>query len=173
MWYLTKFRAALVAACLTGLAAILFAGPAAAAPTSNSQAVPVVSNTAQLGGFQLQAPIVIPDPLPIVLTNLTFTSTAQWSGDITTKVGWNSDSVRQGSKLDVDRSAPLTDGKIHVEWQVSGEIDGISFGPTSIDSDDVDCTPALTGGNLSCEGSSDGLPLPGAIPSFIPFTEIA
>jgi PKD domain len=172
MWYLTNFRAALVAACLTGLAAILLAGPAAAAPTSNSQAVPVVSNTAQLGGFQLQAPIVIPDPLPIVLTNLTFTSTAQWSGDITTKVGWNSDNVRQGAKLDIDRSAPLTDGKIHVEWQVSGEIDGISFGPTSIDSDDVDCTPTLAGGSYSCEGSSDGLPLPGAIPSPIPLTLI-
>ena len=172
MWYLTKFRAALVAACLTGLAAILLAGPAVAAPTSNSQAVPVVSNTAQLGGFQLQAPIVIPDPLPIVLTNLTFTATAQWSGDITTKVGWNSDNVRQGAKLDVDRSAPLTDGKIHVEWQVSGEIDSISFGPTSIDSDDVDCTPALAGGGFSCEGSSDGLPLPGALPSPIPFTLI-
>jgi hypothetical protein len=172
MWYLTKFRAALVALCLTGLAAIVLAGPAAAAPTANSQAVPLVSNTAQLGGFQLQAPIVIPDPLPIVITNLTFTSTAQWSGDITTKVGWNSDNVRQGAKLDVDRSAPLTDGKIHVEWQVSGEIDGISFGPTSIDSDDVDCTPTLAGGSFSCEGSSDGLPLPGAIPSPIPLTLI-
>jgi hypothetical protein len=61
---------------LTGLAAIFLGGPAAAAPTSNSQAVPVVSQTAQLGGFKLQAPIVIPDPLPIVLTDLTFTSTA-------------------------------------------------------------------------------------------------
>jgi hypothetical protein len=172
MWYLTKFRAALVAVCLSGLAAILLAGPAAAAPASHSQAVPLVSNTAQLGGFQLQVPIVIPDPLPIVLTDLTFTSTAQWSGDITTKVGWNSDNVRQGAKLDVDRSAPLTGGKIHVEWQLSGEIDGISFGPTSIDSDDVDCTPTLAGGSFSCEGSSHGLPLPGAIPSPIPLTLI-
>ena len=172
MWYLTKFRAALVAACLSGLAAILLAGPAAAAPTANSQTVPLVSNTAQLGGFQLQVPVVIPDPLPIVLTDLTFTSTAQWSGDITTKVGWNSDNVRQGAKLDVDRSAPATDGKIHVEWQMSGKIDGISFGPTSIDSDDISCTPTLAGGSFSCEGSSLGLPLPGAIPSPIPLTLI-
>ena len=172
MWYLTKFRAAVVAACLSGLAAVFLAGPAAAAPASSSQAVPVVSQTAQLGGFKLQAPIVIPDPLPIVLTDLTLTATAQWSGDITTNVGWNSDNVRQGAKLDVARSAPLTDGKIHVEWQVSGEIDGISFGPTSVDSDDVDCSPALAGGSVSCEGSSLGLPLPGAIPSPIPFTLI-
>jgi hypothetical protein len=158
--------------CLAGLAAIVLAGPAAAAPATNSQVVPVSSNQAQLGGFQLQAPIVIPDPLPIVLTDLTFTANATWSGNLTTNVGWNSDNVRQGAKLDVDRSAPLTDGKIHVEWQVSGKIDGISFGPTSISSDDATCAPALAGGSYSCEASSMGLPLPGALPSPIPSTLI-
>jgi len=163
---------ALLAVCLTAVAAVLLAGPASAAATTSSQVVPVASNEASLGGFQLQAPIVIPDPLPIVLTNLTFTAKATWTGNITTKVGWNSDNVRQGAKLDVGRSAPLTDGKIHVEWQVSGEIDSISFGPTSISSDDVTCEPTFAGGSFSCEGSSMGFPLPGALPSFIPTTLI-
>ena len=119
----------------------------------------MASGAADLGGFQLQAPIVFIDPFPIVITNLTFTAKATWSGNITTNIGWNSDNVRQGSTLDVNRSAPLTDGKIHVEWQVSGEIDSIDFGPWSIDSDDTDCTPALSGGSsFSCEASSDGFP---------------
>jgi hypothetical protein len=170
MWFSKKFRALLVL-CLTGLAAIVLANSAVAAPQTNSQVVPVASGAADLGGFQLQAPIVFLDPFPIVITNLTFTAKATWSGNVTTNVGWNSDNVRQGSTLDINRSAPLTDGKIHVEWQVSGEIDSIDFGPTSIDSDDTDCTPALSGGSsFSCEASSDGFPLPGALPSPIPTT---
>ena len=165
MSFSKKFRALLVL-CLTGLAAIVLANSAVAAPQTNSQVVPVASGAANLGGFQLQAPIFFLDPFPIVITDLAFTAKATWSGNVTTNVGWNSDNVRQGSTLDVDRSAPVTDGKIHVEWQVSGEIDGISFGPTSVDSDDTDCTPALSGGSsFSCEVSSAGFPLPGAVPS--------
>jgi len=167
----SKKSRALLVLCLAGLAAIVLANSAVAAPQANSQVVPVASGAADLGGFQLQAPIVFIDPFPIVITNLTLTAKATWSGNITTKVGWNSDNVRQGSTLDVNRSAPLTDGKIHVEWQVSGEIDSIDFGPWSIDSDDTDCTPALSSGSsFSCEASSDGLPLPGALPSPIPTT---
>jgi hypothetical protein len=87
---------ALLALCLTGLAAIVLAGPAAAAPTTNSQVVSVTSSEANLGGFKLKAPIPL-DPLPIVLTNLTVSATAQWSGEMTTNVGWDSDKVRQGA----------------------------------------------------------------------------
>jgi hypothetical protein len=75
---------ALLAACLTVVAAMLLAGPAAATPTANTQVVPVASNEIDLGGFQLQAPVVIPEPLPIVLTNLTVNAKAKWSGDLTT-----------------------------------------------------------------------------------------
>jgi hypothetical protein len=163
---------ALLVVCLAAFASIALAGPAAAAPTTNTQVVPVASSEVELGGFQLGIPVIIPDPLPIVLTNLTLTAKAKWSGSLTTNVGWNSDNVRQGANLDVARSAPLTDGKIHVEWQVSGEIEGISFGPTSVSSDDVTCAPKLAGGSFSCEASSMGFPLPGARPSPIPTTLI-
>jgi hypothetical protein len=167
----------LLAAFLTGLAAILLAGPAAAAPTANTQVVHVVSGEAQLGGFQLQAPIIIPDlpplPVPIVITDLTSNAKATWSGDMTTSVGWDSDKVRQGADLAVDRTAPTTTGEIDVTWQVSGKIDGIAFGPLTFASDDVDCAPKLSGGSFQCEATSGGIALPGAaipnpvIPGFI------
>src|SRR5204863_3459301 len=65
----TRFLSAI---CAVGLVAmIVAAGSALAAPATNSQVVPVKSNEASLGGFQLDAPIVIPDPLPIVITDLT------------------------------------------------------------------------------------------------------
>jgi hypothetical protein len=160
---------AVLAVCLTGLAAMLLAGPAAAAPTTNSQVVHVSSNEAQLGGFQLEAPIVIPDPLPIVLTNLTVSAKAQWSGDITTNLAWDSDKVRQGAELDVSRIASQASGKLHVTWQLTGEIDSIDFGPLIIDTDNVSCDPKLSGGSFDCEADSPGVGLPGSIPSPLGF----
>ncbi len=97
------------------------------------------------GGFKTLIPIVLPAPLPLVLTNLVFTADAKWSGDITTNVGWDSDNVRQGADLDISRSAPLTSGKIKVTWQAEGEIDGIQFGPTNISKDNVTCWRASDG----------------------------
>jgi hypothetical protein len=155
--------------CLTGLAAALLAGPAAAAPTTNSQVVHVASNEAQLGGFQLQAPIVIPDPLPIVLTNLTVSAKAQWTGDITTNLAWDSDKVRQGADLDVSRTAALTSGKLKVTWELTGEIDSIDFGPFILDTDNVACDIKLSGGGFDCEAHSPGIGLPGSIPSPLGF----
>ena len=166
----TRMLVAVLGAVLAaiGLAAV----PAAAAPASNSQAVPVASGQVDLGGFQILPPIPLPAPLPIVLTDLTFTANATWSGDITTNVGWDSDNVRQGADLDIGRSAPLTSGSVSVAWQASGRANGIPFGPTNISKDNVPCAPSLSGGGLSCEGTSDGLWLPAAIPSPIPTTAI-
>jgi PKD domain/Bacterial Ig-like domain (group 1) len=155
---------ALVAVCLIGLAAIVLAGPAAAAPATNSQVVPVESSEIDLGGFQLKAPIFFPDPLPIALTDLTVNAKAKWTGNLTTNVGWDSDKVRQGADLSVNRAAPLTDGKIDVKWQVTGKADGISFGPVTISADNVDCAPKLSGGGLGCVATSGGIGLPGGIP---------
>jgi hypothetical protein len=62
----------------------------------------------ELGGFKLQAPVVIPDPLlpvPIVLTDLTVSAKATWSGDLTTKLAWDDDKNRQGADLQVARLA--------------------------------------------------------------------
>jgi hypothetical protein len=159
---------AVLAVCLAGLAAMLIAGPAAAAPTANTQVVQVTSSEIDLGGFQLQAPIVIPDPLPIVLTNLTVNAKAKWSGDLTTSVGWDTDKVRQGADLQINRTAPISTGKIDVKWQVTGEIDSIDFGPVTMSKDDVDCNPKLAGGGFECEATTGGIGLPGAIPSPIP-----
>lgn len=153
-------------------AAALAASSATAAPTSNSQVVPVASGSVDLGGFAILPPIPLPVPLPIVLTDLTFTAHATWSGNLTTNVGWDTDDVRQGVDLAVDRSSPLTSGKIDVTWQASGKANGISFGPTNISKDNVACAPRLSGGGLTCEGVSDGLWLPAAIPSPIPTTAI-
>jgi PKD domain-containing protein len=112
-----------------------------------------------------------------VLTNLHVDASAKWSGSITTNVGWDSDHVRQGADLDISRVAPLTSGKIDVTWQLSGTIDGVlHFGPTNISKDDVSCTPKLSGGGFSCEATSDGIPLPGAIgpiPAIPPFFFVA
>ena len=69
-----------LALCLAAVAAITLAtGSASAAPASNTQTVSVQSNEADLGGFKLQAPVVIPDPIlpvPIVLTDLTVSAKA-------------------------------------------------------------------------------------------------
>ena len=163
----------LVVVLAAGLAAVVLAAvPAAAAPTSNSQAVPVASGPVDLGGFQLLPPIVLPAPLPIVLTDITVTASATWSGGLTTNVGWDTDKVRQGADLDVSRSAPLPSGEIDVTWQVAGKANGIDFGPTSISKDDVACAPRLSGGGFQCAGTSGSFPLPAAIPSPIPTTLI-
>jgi hypothetical protein len=167
----TRFLSAI---CAVGLVAmIVAAGSALAAPASNSQVVPVKSNEASLGGFQLDAPIIIPDPLPIVITDLTISAKAQWKGDITTDLGWDSDKVRQGDALDVTRKASATSGAIDVKWQLSGEIDGISFGPTTIDKDNVTCEPKLSGSGFECDAQSPAFALPGALPSPIPLTFVA
>jgi PKD domain len=159
----------LVAAVAAATTAIFFAvGVASAAPASNSQAVAVASNQANLGGFQITPPIVIPLPIPIVLTDLVVAANATWSGDITTNLGWDTDKVRQGQDLAVSRIAPLTSGKIDVKWTLTGKIDGIGFGPTNISKDNITCSPKLSGGNLPCEGSSGEIPL-GSAPSGIPF----
>jgi hypothetical protein len=157
----------------TSLAAIVLGVlPAAAAPAGNSQAVPVASDELALGGFVLPGPFVFPAPLPVVLTDVHVTASAKWSGGITTNVGWDSDDVRQGADLDISRSAPLTTGKIDVKWQVSGKVNGIDFGPANLSKDAVACDPKLSGGGFSCEATSDGIWLPGAIPSPIPTTAI-
>jgi PKD domain len=143
-------------------------GSAWAAPADNTQTVSVKSNEANLGGFKLQAPVDIPDPLlpvPIILTDLNVSATASWSGDLTTKLAWNDDKVRQGADLQVARVATQTSGTMHFKWKLSGEIDGIDFGPTTIDKDNVTCDPKLSGGGFECETDSPGLALPGAVPS--------
>src|SRR5262249_20235223 len=89
-------------ACVFGVAAVAFAGPASAAPQTNSQQVSVASGTANLGGFTLQAPIeLVSAGIPVVITDLTIGATASWSGNITTDVGWEGDKVRQGADLAV------------------------------------------------------------------------
>jgi PKD domain len=149
-------------------AATIATASASAAPADNTQTVSVQSNEANLGAFKLQAPVDIPDPLlpvPIVLTDLTVGATATWSGDLTTKLAWDDDKVRQGADLKVARLATQTSGTMHFKWKLSGEIDGIDFGPTTIDKDNVSCQPKLSGGGFECETDSPGLALPGAVPS--------
>src|SRR5438034_5583856 len=124
---------AVLGLCLALVAAITLAtGSASAATASNTQTVSVQSNTANLGGFKLQAPVVITDPIlpvPIVLTDLTVSATATWSGDLTTKPAWDGDKVRQGADLQVARVATQTSGTMHFKWKLSGEIEGILSGP--------------------------------------------
>jgi hypothetical protein len=143
-------------------------GSALAAPASDTQTVSVQSNEADLGGFQLQAPVPIDIPVlpvPIVLTDLNVSAKATWSGDLTTKLAWDDSKVRQGADLHVDRVATQTSGTMHFKWQLEGKIDGIHFGPTTLDKDNVSCDPKLSGGGFECETDSPGLALPGAVPS--------
>jgi hypothetical protein len=165
-------QAALALCLALGAAGSLTTGSAWAAPASNAQTVSVESNEADLGGFQLQAPVVITDPIlpvPIVLTDLTVGATATWSGDLTTKLAWDDAKVRQGADLQVSRQATQASGTMHFKWQLSGKIDGFDFGPTTIDKDNVTCDPKLSGGGFECETDSPGLALPGAIPSPLGF----
>jgi hypothetical protein len=170
-----RTRWVLPALCLAALAATLVAAaPATAAPATNQKVVPVSSSQVSLGGFQLEAPLVIPDgPFPLVLTNLTVSAKAQWSGKLTTNVGWDSDKVRQGAELAVSRAAPLTEGKLAVSWELTGEINSIDFGPLIVDTDNTSCEVKLAGAGFECEATSPGVPLPGALPSPIPGTFIA
>lgn len=163
---------AVLALCLALVAAMVATGSASAAPASNMQTVSVQSNEANLGGFKLEAPVPIIDPIlpiPIILTDLTVSAKATWSGDLTTKLAWDDAKVRQGADLQVARLATQTSGTMHFKWQLSGEIDGIDFGPTTIDKDNVTCDPKLSGGGFECETDSPGLALPGAVPSPIGF----
>jgi hypothetical protein len=162
---------ALLAACLVvvGATTVLTTTAATAAPMNNSQAVSVASGQLDLGGFKILVPIPVPVPVPIVLTDLEFEASAQWTGDITTNVGWDGDFVRQGQNLDISRSAPATSGNIKVTWTVKGKADGIPFGPSNISKDNISCTPALLGGGFSCDGQSGHLTL-AVVPSLIPFT---
>ena len=153
-------------AALVGLTLVV--QPAGAAPVSNQQAVPVASSSQDLGGFQVLAPVILPAPLPLVLTNLVFTASATWSGAITTNVGWESDNLRQGANLDISRNAPLTSGNMDVTWQVTGKVDGVPFGPTSFSQHNVHCAPTLSGGVFHCAATSSQITLPGAIPSPLP-----
>ena len=122
MWFskrCTRSTKLLLLACVAGLAAMLLAGSALAAPANNSQQVSVASGTADLGGFTLQAPVPL-DPLPIVLTDLTISATANWTGNITTDVGWDSDKVRQGADLAVaERGA---NNNLGVQDRTDGEM---------------------------------------------------
>ena len=160
-----------VALAVFAVVVMTTAGIAGAAPANNQQPVPVTSGDVDLGGFEILPPIVLPAPLPLVLTDLQFTAKAKWSGDLTTNVTWDSDDVRQGKDLDVGRTATPS-GKIDVSWQISGKVDGIDFGPSTFSKDSINCVPGLSGGGFSCEATSDGLRLPGALPSPVPTTII-
>jgi hypothetical protein len=161
----------LVFACAAGFAAVVFAGPAAAAPQTNSQQVSVASGTADLGGFTLQAPVeFVSVGIPVVLTDLTVSATANWTGNITTDVGWESDKVRQGADLAVTRRASATSGSMDVKWQISGKVDGVGFGPNTISTNNVTCDPQLSGAGFECSSNSPSIGIPGAfIPDVIGF----
>ena len=67
------------------------------------------------------------------------------------------------------RLATQSSGTLGVKWQLSGEIDGIDFGPTTIDKDNISCDPKVSGGGFECSADSPALPLPGSIPSPLGF----
>jgi len=163
----TRMRRLFAIALAVVAAGVVGAGPSTAAPTSNSQPVDVVSGQQDLTGYVIPGPIVLPAPLPIVLTNLHIDASAKWSGNVTTNVGWDSDKVRQGQTLDVSRRASATSGKIDVKWTLEGFADGVHFGPTNISKDNISCAPKLSDGTLQCDGSSAEIPL-GSLPSGIP-----
>ena len=169
MWF-SKMRKRsillLLFGCLSGLAALVLAGPAAAAPVTNSQQVSVASGTADLGGFTLQAPVeLVSAGIPVVLTDLTVSATANWTGNITTDVGWESDKVRQGDDLAVTRTASASSGSLDVKWQISGKVDGVGFGPDTFSTDNVTCDPQYSGAGFECSSDSPGITIPGA---FVP-----
>src|SRR5262245_10829281 len=174
MWF-SKMRKrsilVLLFGCLSGLAALVLAGPAAAAPVTNSQQVSVASGTADLGGFTLQAPVeFVSFGIPVVLTDLTVSATANWTGNITTDVGWESDKVRQGADLAVTRTASATSGTMDVKWQISGKVDGVGFGPNTISTNNVTCDPKLSGAGFECAANSPSIGIPGAfIPDVVGF----
>jgi hypothetical protein len=158
-------------ACVFSVAAIAFAGPASAAPQTNSQQVSVASGTADLGGFTLQAPIeLVSAGIPVVITDLTIGATASWSGNITTDVGWEGDKVRQGADLAVTRTASATNGSMDVKWQFSGKVDGVGFGPDTISTNNVTCDPQLSGAGFECSADSPSIGIPGAfVPDVVGF----
>lgn len=146
----------------TALGVTLVGTPAAsAAPVVNTTAVPVASGSADLGGYTISgtAPTLPPSSF-----NLTVTANATWTGSLTTNLGWDSNSVRQGATLDVSRVAPLTSGNIDVEWSVTGTVNPFGFGDVSIgtvtlSASSVSCTPALSGGNYTCTATSNSVHL--------------
>ena len=165
---LRHLRHCLLALCLAGLGVILLAGPAAAAPADQ--------HADRLGEEQRGRPRRLPAPgagrHPGSAPDRAHRSHRQGEGEVERR---SHDQARLGQRQGSAGRRPrrcavaaLTSGKLHVKWQLSGEIDGIDFGPTTIDKDNVTCDPKLSGGGFECEADSPGLPLPGCAPLAAP-----
>jgi hypothetical protein len=136
------------------------AGPASAAPTTDTFAVPITSGSASLGGFDIDGF----EPATLTVFHLHVTAHATWHGNPTTQAGWDSNKVRQGADLNVSRVAPLTPGHIDVLWQVTGTLSplglfDVDVGTIPLSKDNVPCETKLSGGGYSCTATSDGLTL--------------
>ncbi|HEX9241879.1 MAG TPA: PKD domain-containing protein [Anaeromyxobacter sp.] len=157
----SKKRWSAVPVVLAMLGALLCpGGPADAADTVDSFAVPIASGSADLGGYQ----IVGIEPASLTWFNLDVTAKAVWTGSVNTAVSYPPDDVRQGALLAVTRQATGTSGAIHVVWSLSGtlrplDLFDVDIGTIPLAGDAVSCAPRLDGGGFACTAESPSIPL--------------
>ncbi|WP_084285620.1 PKD domain-containing protein [Solirubrobacter soli] len=96
-----------------GVAALILPTATASAQSFDIHAS---SQWMKLGGYTVSGG----DDQNLAKLNVTVTAEAQWTADLKTMVGWNSDQVRQGGELYITRSVPLPSGQLQVVWTIKG-----------------------------------------------------
>jgi hypothetical protein len=127
-----------------------------AVSTTQTAAIPfkLASPVFGIGGFQIGG--TASDGTSSSLVSLSLTGQAKWTATANTSLSWDSDKVRQGQTLDMNRALGSVTGTMHVLWSISGNIAGIDFGPTPLSLDSVSCTPDFTPLPAGTSGTAAG-----------------
>src|ERR1700755_1415767 len=113
-------RSILAAATLLALAA---RGVAHASRKCLSGSLPVASSSTALGAYSVTAT----DPSGIAAFDLDVTPSVTWTSKFDTNVGWESNDVRQGEHLRIDRNALVTSGLLKVNWNLKGSVKALGL----------------------------------------------
>ena len=148
-------KTAVLALCLAALTAVSVPGLALAASANDSFALPVVSGSANIGGWK----VVGVEPTTGTVFDLDITAHATWTGSLAAAVGWDTNDVRQGGDLNVSRVSPIQSGHINVLWAITGTVSPLGLGDIDIGTipfaaDNVGCMPLLAGSSYDCTASS-------------------
>ncbi|HET9345781.1 MAG TPA: PKD domain-containing protein [Candidatus Limnocylindrales bacterium] len=109
-----------LAGILAASAALTGVAPAMAASQALIESVPMESGQMPIETFHIAW--VSFAPMPFTIIDVDVEVTAEWNATLPTSVGWDSDEVRQGSDLDVSRTALPATGQLTAKWVVTGNV---------------------------------------------------
>jgi PKD domain-containing protein len=106
------------------------------------------------------------EPASLTVFHLHVNTEARWLANLTTRVTWDSDKVRQGQTLDITRDPLFGNGTLKVRWTLTGTLEplglfSINIGTIPLDVDSSACAINLDAGDPSydCTAESFGFPL--------------